>query len=113
MSDAEPVSNPFVGPRPFERGARLFGRDRELRVLVDLLLAERVVVMNSPSGAGKTSLIQAGLLDALEAEEFWVLPVLRIGREASSGEVAQLSAEDQEAVLGTNRYLLSALLCLN
>src|SRR5205807_1212828 len=67
----------------------------------------------SPSGAGKTSLIQAGLLDALEADELWVLPVLRVGREASTGEVAGLSAEDQELVLGANRYLLSALLCLN
>ena len=33
MSDAGPAGNPFVGPRPFERGARLFGRDRELRML--------------------------------------------------------------------------------
>ena len=41
-----------------------FGRDGELPELVDLLIAERIVLLFSPSGAGKTSLIQAALAAA-------------------------------------------------
>jgi ABC-type lipoprotein export system ATPase subunit len=59
---APPVANPFVGPRAFRRGEPLYGRDNEMLDLVDLLIAERVVLVYSPSGAGKTSLIQAALI---------------------------------------------------
>jgi len=57
--------NPFVGPRPFEPGRRIFGRDKEIEDLYYLLSAERVVLLHSPSGAGKSSLIHAGLLPRL------------------------------------------------
>src|SRR5262245_30805097 len=74
MTEApHPNANPFVGPRPFEAGERLYGRDHEVRKLLDLLLAERIVLLHSPSGAGKTSLIQAALIPALERVRFEVL----------------------------------------
>lgn len=57
--------NPYVGPRPFETGRRLFGRDSEIEDLYYLLSAERIVLLHSPSGAGKSSLIQAGLIPRL------------------------------------------------
>jgi WD40 repeat protein len=65
-----PVARPgvYVGPRPFRRGEPLFGRDREVIDLTNLLLAERVVLLYSPSGAGKTSLIQAGLVPRLRPD---------------------------------------------
>ena len=50
------TKNPYVGPRSFETGEKLYGRDHELRTLMALLIAERIVLMHSPSGAGKTSL---------------------------------------------------------
>ncbi|HEX7180799.1 MAG TPA: hypothetical protein VF756_03085, partial [Thermoanaerobaculia bacterium] len=53
--------NPYVGPRPFELGERLWGRDEETAGLYYLLSAERIVLLHSPSGAGKSSLVQAGL----------------------------------------------------
>ena len=47
--------NPYVGPRAFQYGETLYGRDREVVELLDLVIAERIVLLYSPSGAGKTS----------------------------------------------------------
>src|SRR6266480_790503 len=74
-------SNPYVGPRSFRAGETLYGRDREARRLLDVLIAERIVLLHSPSGAGKTSLIQAALLPRLQEQEFTVLPVMRVSLE--------------------------------
>jgi WD40 repeat protein len=93
--------NPYVGPRPFERGERLYGRDREVAQLRDLLIAERIVLLYSPSGAGKTSLIKASLIPELEEAGFRVLPEIRVAAELPPG-----------AVQPFNRYLMSTLLCL-
>ena len=72
-------ANPYVGPRSFRTGERLHGRDRELRDLTDLLASERILLLYSPSGAGKTSLIRAGVIPAMRAEGYGVLPVARPG----------------------------------
>ncbi len=58
--------NPYPGPRAFQHGEALFGRERETAQLLDLLIAERVVLLYAPSGAGKTSLVQAALVPELE-----------------------------------------------
>jgi hypothetical protein len=59
-----------VGPRAFRNEEELFfGRDREKRELSDLLIAERIVLLHAPSGAGKTSLIQAGIVPLLRQEK--------------------------------------------
>lgn len=70
--------NPYVGPRAFKYGERLYGREAEVPELLDLLISERIVLLHSPSGAGKTSLIQAGLIPELEKNKFAVWPVLRV-----------------------------------
>ena len=93
-SSTEPRRNPYVGPRPFERGEKLYGRDREIDELEDFLIAERVVLLHSPSGAGKSSLVQAGLLLRLAAS-FDVWGPTRVNQEPPDS--------------GANRYLLSAL----
>ena len=67
MPEAALRGNPFVGPRPFHLGERLFGRGKEVPDLYYLLNAERIVMLHSPSGAGKSSLVQAGLLPRLKA----------------------------------------------
>jgi len=94
--------NPYVGPRSFERGETLYGRDREVGELLDLLIAERIVLLYSPSGAGKTSLIQAALIPVLEEEGFRPLPVMRVSRELPP-DVASIAR---------NRYISSLLLSL-
>ncbi len=54
--------NPLVGPRPIQQGEALYGREAEVRELYNQLQARRIVVLHSPSGAGKSSLVQAGLI---------------------------------------------------
>ena len=98
---AERPDNPYVGPRALRTGERLYGRDREVSRLFDLLLAERIVLLYSPSGAGKSSLLQAGLLPRLRAEGFAIRPVVRVGMAAPGG-----------APPGVNRHVLSTLLSL-
>jgi hypothetical protein len=68
--------NPYIGPRSYEYGEILYGLDREMTELLNLLIAERIVMLYSPSGAGKSSLLKAALIPALEKEDFCVLPVL-------------------------------------
>jgi WD40 repeat protein len=96
--------NPYVGPRSFRTGEALYGRDREILELVDLLIAERIVLLYSPSGAGKTSLIQAALIPALRREEFHIRPVVRVGQEPPLDRNKTLNVR--------NRYALSVILCL-
>ncbi len=71
---------PYPGPRPFESNEQnlFFGRDREILELASLVTAHRVVLIYAQSGAGKTSLLNAGLIPALRAEGFEVLPVARM-----------------------------------
>ena len=79
--------------RPRRPGSRThtWGRARSARVstctdeiakgtcqLVDLLIAQRNALLHAPSGAGKTSLIQAGLMDLLREEDFAPTPPLRV-----------------------------------
>src|SRR5512146_1009351 len=72
--------NPYVGPRPLQPGERLYGRETETRKLSNLLSAERIVLLYSPSGAGKTSLIQAVLIQRMRERKFYVRPVARVNR---------------------------------
>jgi WD40 repeat protein len=95
--------NPYVGPRAFQPGEPFYGRDRELRSLSALLIAERIILLHSPSGSGKTSLIQAGLLPRLREENFNVLPIIRVNAEVP---------ESVSGLMGVNRYALSTLLSL-
>lgn len=80
-SDSAPRPNPYVGPRPFQRedGALFFGRASELQQLTSLLVATRLVILHAPSGAGKTSLISASLLEEMERQGFTVPTLVRFG----------------------------------
>jgi len=73
--------NPYVGPRPFDREDQdlFFGRDREVNDLSSLVVAHRVLLLYAQSGAGKTSLLNAGLISLLEDEGFEVSPLARVG----------------------------------
>lgn len=96
MSKSMPVAgprntrpNPYVGPRTFRPGEMLYGREAETNKLANLLCAERMVVLYSPSGAGKSSLINAALLPEMRERHFHVRPVARVaGMPAGATSVA-------------------------
>ncbi len=102
--DLLPGGNPYVGPRTFTRaeGSRFFGREREARELLSLVISQRLVLFYAQSGAGKSSLLNTRLAPQLEAAGFVVLPTGRVGGAAppGTGQVA-------------NAYLFSLLLSLD
>ncbi len=91
-----PEFQAYVGPRPFEQKdeAIFFGRDREARDLLFTVIANRLVLVYAQSGAGKTSLINAGLIPLLKKNQFEVLPVARVKgtlfRKIKSEEISNI-----------------------
>ena len=97
-------TNPYVGPRPFRTGEKLPAREREQRELTDLLIAERIVLLYSPSGAGKTSLIQAGVVPLLGEE--------RLGRDGFQAVPLRVKTPVPADRTVHNRYVYSVALDL-
>ena len=98
------TDNPYVGPRSFRRGDPLYGRTAECNDLRDLVVSERIVLVYSPSGAGKSSLLERCALH-------------RAGGGAASrccpwSRSATCPRWDLGGVPVRNRYVLSALLSL-
>lgn len=82
--DSRPTAmSPYVGPQPFSPAQTdlFFGRERECSELIDHIQIgeKRVILLYSPSGAGKTSLINTALRAALVDLDFEVLPIARVG----------------------------------
>lgn len=101
------TNNPYIGPEPFKRNDILYGRRKEIQQLKALLIAQRIVLLHSPSGAGKTSLIQAGLIPELIKSHFYVFPLIRFYQQPPDA-FQNIKFQKNK----TNRYVLSTLLCL-
>jgi hypothetical protein len=80
-------ASPYVGLRPFgEQDSRVFfGREHEADQLLSLITARPVVLLYSPSGAGKSSLLNARIIPGLRQDGFQVLAVARVGGRIPSG----------------------------
>jgi hypothetical protein len=74
------MTNPWVGLRPFRTSEAnlFFGRTREVRILSNLVTTQPTLIVYAPSGTGKSSLINAGLIPVLEQDETHV-PVVVAG----------------------------------
>jgi WD40 repeat protein len=62
------IENPYPGLRPFETSEShlFFGRDQQILDLCDRLTRNRFVAVLGLSGSGKSSLVRAGLIPALQ-----------------------------------------------
>jgi hypothetical protein len=79
--------SPYPGLRPFERDEAdiFFGRETHVDAMIDRLARHRLLAVTGSSGSGKSSLVRAGLLEALEtgllttAGPVWCFATLRPG----------------------------------
>ncbi|MFC5179901.1 tetratricopeptide repeat protein [Actinomadura harenae] len=73
--------NPYPGRRPFTtaEGHRFFGRADETRRLAELWAHRPVTVLRGPSGCGRTSLINAGVIPLLRDTRHDPVPVADVG----------------------------------
>jgi formylglycine-generating enzyme required for sulfatase activity len=83
MASNPQTYNPYVGPRPFENTQRdierFFGRARETRDIISLLVAQSTLLVYGKSGTGKSSLLNAAIIPMLSSDEFYVeLPTARV-----------------------------------
>ena len=74
------TTNPYIGPRPFERKNQklFFGRDFESDEIVSLIFSHQLLLVYAQSGAGKTSIFNGQIIPQLENNGFNVLPTARI-----------------------------------
>jgi hypothetical protein len=86
------MRNPWVGLRPFTSSESdlFFGRQREAQILGNLVATQPVLVLYAPSGTGKSSLLNAGLIPALGQDE---------------GQVAVVVGSDQEPMAAVRSAL--------
>jgi hypothetical protein len=99
--------NPFPGLRPFEshESALFFGRDEQCDELLARLARRRLVAVVGASGSGKSSLVRAGLLPALQrgylpaAGSSWQIAAFRPGGSPTANLITAL-VESAEARAG-------------
>src|SRR5262249_51115331 len=119
--------NPYLGLRPFEAGdaGLYFGREPDVRAVVERLRGESMVLVAGDSGVGKSSLCRAGVIPevlggALDPARAWRATIavpgarpLRALAVALSGHLEQtadaLQAEIAEAPQALGRRVAAIL----
>jgi serine/threonine protein kinase/formylglycine-generating enzyme required for sulfatase activity len=100
-----PEGNPYRGLHAFEAEHRafFFGRDQEIRTILDRLTSESFVLVAGDSGVGKSSLCRAGVLPhlpgRLDPSRAWTVAALLPGRHpvaALAAVLAPLSGASEE-----------------
>src|SRR5436190_1886722 len=106
MQEIDRPANPFPGLRPFESSEThlFFGRDGQSEELLRRLKKTRFLAVVGTSGSGKSSLVRAGLLPALQgglmasAGSDWRIAILRPGGDPIGNLARSLAGP---AVLGS------------
>jgi hypothetical protein len=96
------MRNPYVGPRAFRKDELFFGREAETEGLLDKLLPSGVLLLHAPSGAGKTSLIQAAIVPELRNQRFQICASV-----TSRFSALRVNLPPPENVDVANRYVFS------
>lgn len=100
---------PYIGPRPFDASATgiFAGRDDEIKQLNWLLQqgGARVLMIYAPSGAGKSSMLMAGLMPRLKAAGYDV-PTTQSGPPRVGRVPAETVAGDDTVVVFTHSLIL-------
>lgn len=94
--------HPFAGLAAFQEAdeSRFHGRDRDILALLGCLERQPLVVLTGASGAGKSSLIRAGLIPALKRSgESWDIRMVRPGRTPLATLRSILDPADQDVDL--------------
>ena len=89
----------YPGLRPFasDEHRYFFGRDEEIASVCRLLDLDDLIILHGPSGMGKSSLINAGMLPALSKIRNWDIPyhVISIRFTNYDPELARIRREKQ------------------
>jgi WD40 repeat protein len=95
-----PPPCPYPGMAPFleDQQDRFFGRETEQDELLQRLRLERFLAVIGPSGSGKSSLVQAGLIPALKRNRLfgsgdWVTRVIRPGEAPMAALLSALNGQ--------------------
>ncbi|MFI2206048.1 caspase family protein [Streptomyces sp. NPDC020192] len=94
-ADAAAAPCPFRGLRSFgaEDARYFFGRDEAVADVTRLVLGGGLIAVVGASGSGKTSLLRAGVIPALEARaEGWTVATMKPGTATPTTQLAQCSA---------------------
>jgi formylglycine-generating enzyme required for sulfatase activity len=91
--DVTDERGPFIGLQAFtERDSATFcGRDAEIQAFVERLREQAVLPVVGPSGAGKTSLVQAGIIPRLREQGPWSVVRIRPGTHPFRSLAARLT----------------------
>lgn len=93
------IRSRYPGLRPFDAAEKqhFFGRDQEIEAVCRLLDLDNLTILHSPSGMGKSSLINAGILPALREIRNWHIPyhVVTIRFTNYDPELAKIRREKQ------------------
>ncbi|MFH1436262.1 MAG: protein kinase, partial [Pseudomonadota bacterium] len=122
-TDVLPEGNPYRGLRPFEAEHQsfFFGRDSEVRTILERFSADPIVVVAGDSGVGKSSLCRSGILSRvqewLDKKRTWLTAVIVPGRDplaAFSASVAGplgIGEQEVESMLAEGPDVLRRELC--
>jgi formylglycine-generating enzyme required for sulfatase activity len=95
---------PYPGMAPFREAdsVRFFGREREVRELLERLRLHPFVTVIGPSGSGKSSLVYAGLLPALRTSSLfgqgdWLARSMRPGEEPLAALAGALKPRERRS----------------
>jgi YVTN family beta-propeller protein len=112
-SEDDDDQQPYIGPRAFRTveadRLRFSGRDTEIDEIVALIASHRIVLIYAQSGAGKTSIINAGVIPSLVKEGFEVLPVARVQVTSLTSPVSPKNGNNNIPSKVENSYICNAL----